>query len=470
MIRLLAICRNTFLQSIRQPIFSILILLTFVFLIFNVPLSGWTMSPTGEHKESDQRLMNNVSLSTILAMGVFVAAFGASSVLSREIEDRTALTVIAKPVSRATFVFGKYLGVAAAVAMAFYLCSLVFLMTVRHQVMPTASDRIDWPVIVLGGSMFALALVISVGGNFTFGWPFTSTMVWACTLLLTAAMAAIAVVGKGWTLVPFGQGISGQLLIALGLIFVAVMFFSAVAVAASTRLGQIPTLLVCIAVAALGAYHPLLFSEGARDNVMINALAWITPDTRYFMMMDALVQDHVVPLAFVAISAAYGLCFIGASLAIGIALFQTRQLQGGGTTSGVPAAIGALAWVGRAVAVACLLAGLILPAWPKFQQWSGLLTAGALLAGGVLGWLLWGFFARGVAWSYWLVAAAATVSTLAALAALLLPEHAAFLRLSTSDTGLSIRALGSATVVLICILPRTRRHFKHTHRSVVAGG
>ena len=459
MIRLLAIGRNTFLQTIRQPIFSVLILLTFAFLVFNLPLSGWTMSPTGEHKESDQRLMNNVSLSTILAMGLLVAAFGSASVLAREISDRTALTVMSKPVSRATFVLGKYVGVAAAVSVAFYLCSLAFLMTVRHGVMPAAVDPIDWPVIVLGCSMLGLAFVIALAGNWAFGWAFTSAVVFSATICLTAAMGAISVIGKGWALVPFGHEISSQLLLAMLLLFVAVQFFSAVAVAASTRLGQVPTLLVCIVVALLGAYYPLLFDRWADENVVIGGLGWIAPDTQYFMLMDALTMGRRIPSAFVVTSVAYGLCAIAAVLAIGVALFQTRQLEGRETASQVPAPIATIAWLGRAAAIGCMLAAVILPGWQAYRDLAGWATAFGLLVAGAAGWILWGLFARGARWTYWLVLAAAVITGLSAAAGLIFPAGAAMVRTRLGHAELVVRAILGALLVLLCVLPRSRRHF-----------
>jgi hypothetical protein len=205
MIKLWSIARNTFLQTIRQPIYMVMILLTFGLLVFTLPFSGYTMAV--DYHKADQEMLQELGLGALRISGLLIAAFSASGVLRREIEEKTALIVIAKPVSRTVFVLGKFVGVAAAVAVAYYLCSLVFLMTVRHQVMPAASDRADWPVIVLGLSAFALVILIAMLGNLWFGWQFTSAGVWSAAILLTAAMAAIAVVGKGWVLVPFGRGI-----------------------------------------------------------------------------------------------------------------------------------------------------------------------------------------------------------------------------------------------------------------------
>src|ERR1035437_2196500 len=143
--KFLSISQNTFVQTIRQPIFGILILVTFAILALELCQAGWTM--TSDYVLANQKLLQDLGLSTLLMFsGVLLAAFGASSVLPREIDDRTALTVVSKPVSRGMFVLGKFAGVSAAVTAGFYLCSIVFLMTVRHRVPSTAASPIDWPV------------------------------------------------------------------------------------------------------------------------------------------------------------------------------------------------------------------------------------------------------------------------------------------------------------------------------------
>lgn len=197
--KLLSIARNTFVQSIRQPIYCIVILGTFAVLVLMVAMTGWTMGEgLGDYHDTDQKMLQNLGLSILLWSGLILAAFSASRAVGREIEDRTALTVISKPVSRAVFLLGKFAGVTAAVGLAYYLNTLVFLLTVRHQVMPAASDPYDWPVIVLGTSALGAAVLAALAGNFFFGWSFPSALVRSLAVCLTAAFALVLVMGKGW--------------------------------------------------------------------------------------------------------------------------------------------------------------------------------------------------------------------------------------------------------------------------------
>ena len=107
--QLLTLSRNTFIESIRQPIYVVLIFVGSIGLWLNTHLAAYTFG-------NDNKMMIDLGLSTLFLIGLALAAFSATGVLSAEIENRTVLTVVSKPVGRPLFVVGKYLGVAAAIA------------------------------------------------------------------------------------------------------------------------------------------------------------------------------------------------------------------------------------------------------------------------------------------------------------------------------------------------------------------
>ena len=421
-------------------------------------LSGRTRSRMGAGaRASNARTRCSAPVAAVSSPAV--AVFSASSVLAREIDDRTALTVISKPVSRWLFVLGKFAGVAGAVGAAFYLCSLVFLMTVRHKVTPAAFDPIDWPVIVIGLSSFGAVIITAMLGNLLFGWTFTSAGIWSAMALMTAGAGAVAVIGKGWQIVPFGDGINPQIILALLLSFMAVLIFVAVAVAASTRLGQVLTLLVCFAVFVVGSMHPYLFDRWAKEIVAARVLGYVAPKLAYFDAMDALTRDAVIPAKVVLLSGLYCALYVAAALAVGMALFQRRNLEAQTSSGTMPAAVGVLAWAGRGAALACGIAAAFIFSMPAFHTTGGLLTAAALLVAAGLGWMLWGCFSRGARWSYWIVLILAVVPVAAYIAAQLAPSARGALRLGQGGAAALIEAAAAAAVVVVMLLPRTRHHF-----------
>ncbi|MHC4294140.1 MAG: ABC transporter permease [Planctomycetota bacterium] len=465
MTRLWAISKTTFIQTIRQPIYGILILVTFLVLVISLSFTGWTMG--SDYHVSNQKMLENMGLSTLLVGGLLVAAFSASSVLSREIEDRTALTVISKPVQRATFVLGKFVGVSGAVAVAFYLCSLGFLMTVRHRVVVAEFDPYDWPVIVLGLTALGAAIGIALWGNYFFGWPIISASVWGCVVLMSLGMAVLSFVGKEWQIVPLGydtpkdQAIHSQLLVGIAVIFMAVTIFVAVAVAASTRLGQVMTLGVCCSVFLVGSMHPYLFGYWAEKIAAAKVLGWIVPKLTYFFPLDALNKDDVsIPGRYVATAAAYCALYVSGVLGLGIALFERRELEATGATASIPAAVALLAWTGRALAITAGIAALVLVSLPAFHNLTGAMWIGGLAVAAALSWMLFSSFGSGASWAYWCVSVIAFLGFAGQIAAVIYASALQIDQIGAEHVIIVAGAILAGLVLLILLLPKTRRHFK----------
>jgi len=459
MIKLWAITCNTFLQTIRQPVFLVMLMATVGLLVFTMPLSGYTMAI--EFQETDWMLLQDLGLGTLRVSSLLIAAFSAAGVLRREIEEKTALIVITKPVTRAVFVIGKFLGVLIAAGLAYYICSLVFLMTVRHKVVIARYDSLDWVVITIGLSGLALTVLVTMLGNLWFAWPFTSTAVWAGAVLMTVAMIVIGFVGKGWVLVPFGQGIPSQILLELAVMFLASVVFVALAVAASTRLNQTMTLLVCMAVFLLGSAHPQIIGHWAGQAPVVRVAGWILPDFSQFYPQDDMSLEGKLPLGLVARAGFYCLLYTCAMLATAVAIFQTRELESQDSSASGPGLVNFLAWTGRAIAVASGLAAVTILTVPaSYDKPYLIILAGAAAPAAVIGWVVWGAFGFGRRWSWYLVLAGAAIVAVAGavllLAAPRLPDSAEAVTPVLTFTATAV----AAGIVGILLLPRTRRHFR----------
>ncbi|MFB3892709.1 MAG: ABC transporter permease subunit [Phycisphaerae bacterium] len=563
MMRFWAICRNTFVQTIRQPAYGVLAGVGIIVLILLPFLASYTMGDSSaDYQKTDQGMLMQMGLSTILAASWLIAALSASATVNREIEDRTALTVISKPVPRATFVLGKFGGVAGAVAVAFYLMSLVFLMTARHKVMSSASDEYDMPVLVLGIGAAVLGMAVAISGNILFGWPFISGAVWSLLVTLSVAMGLISFIGKGWRIVPPGYdvpprnayminaelrrdadldkfkkfvdeqkftfdkvsdpnrnvvvvfapqtltptealetvkkweavkaawpgieapAISGQLLIAIVMTFLGVLVFVAVAIAASTRFGQVATLIVCLGVFLAGTLYSGIFGPYGELNerLVLGEVASVAmPKLTLFYAHDALITDKAITMDYVGMSALYCLLYVGGILAVGVAMFQRRSLHADSASAGMPAAVSILAWIGRAVAVLSALIGVeaflsfLVSRWDStfhplvynsfaaaFGPGLGLAAAAGVLAQAVAAWLVWTYFGRGKRWAHTLVLVTTAFAIAWAAAAIALGDRFPGMRRGRGPYSLVIDLAVAAVVMLVLLLPSTRRHFRET--------
>ena len=154
MYKLLTLTKNKFIETLRQPVYAVILITSLFSLLLSPSIAMYTMS-------DDNKLLREIGLSTLFLTSLFIAIFSASGAISEEIENKTILTVLSKPVQRPIFVIAKFLGIAAAVGLAHYICTIGLLMAIRHGVLESASDTHDWTVITAAGATLTLAILLS---------------------------------------------------------------------------------------------------------------------------------------------------------------------------------------------------------------------------------------------------------------------------------------------------------------------
>src|SRR2546428_4454039 len=121
MYRTLVILRHTFRESIVQPIYTLLIALGAAILVVFGLLPFFTL---GE----DAVMYKSVGLDVVLLMVLISTLFATSKSIYEEIEDRTMLTLMSKPVRKWEVLIGKYLGIILAALMAIGILGIVFVL------------------------------------------------------------------------------------------------------------------------------------------------------------------------------------------------------------------------------------------------------------------------------------------------------------------------------------------------------
>lgn len=265
--QILGIARNTLTESLRQPVFFIVVLLSGVLQYFNTASSGFALGYTTSAEVSgDDKLLLDVGLATIFLLGMLLAAFQATAVISREIEDKTVLTVVSKPVPRPIIILGKYLGVAGAILMATIIMIIYLLWAIRHGVMSTASDEIDAPVVLFSLGSVAISVAAAAWSNYFYGWSFPQVTMALLLPLSIVGYAVTLVISPEWEFQGLATDFKPQVTTAAVAMITAVLVLSAVATAASTRLGQVMTIVACAGVFLLGLLSNFLFGRHAFTN------------------------------------------------------------------------------------------------------------------------------------------------------------------------------------------------------------
>lgn len=108
--RVLAVARNTFREAVRDKVLYVLLLFAAA-AIFGSKALGWIS--IGQ----DIKIVKDLSLAAVSVFGVLIAIFVGTNLVYKEIDKRTIYTILCRPMHRWEFILGKYLGLAALLAL-----------------------------------------------------------------------------------------------------------------------------------------------------------------------------------------------------------------------------------------------------------------------------------------------------------------------------------------------------------------
>ena len=317
--KLLTIAKNTFTETIRQPVYAIIIVAASLMFLLSPSLTMYTMG-------DDNKLLRELSLSTLFLSGLFIAIFSASGAVAEEIERKTITTVLSKPVPRPIFIVGKFLGVIAAVTLAHYFCTVALLMTVRHGVLESAADTHDWTVICAAAGAAIATLLLTAFLNYFYDWKFSSTAVVLASLFATFAIIFLYFIDRNWQFNPTENHLNTFDIYASVLLLLAVVIIVALAVAFSTRFNVVVTLGCCIGIFLLGLVSDYAFGRFADTYLWARIGRVIIPNLQVFWISDVIYEANPVPAKYILIAASYAVCYSIAIIFLAITFFQRRQV------------------------------------------------------------------------------------------------------------------------------------------------
>ena len=271
----LTIALATAKEAIRQPAFFVMAAFAGGLLLVTIWVSYFTF---GE----DIKMYKDTGLTTISFFCMLLALLTASSTVADEIEGKTAITLLSKPINRRQFIIGKFLGIELGVLTLYILLGILF----------------------------------SAGVYYKYAYD------------LREAAGGIAERAKQWEQVQ-------QILPGLVLGFFEVTVLTSISVAISTRLPMLANLVVCILIFFLGHLSPVLVEAATAPNSQINELvgfmarlfAWALPSLEFFNAGPSISTGAVIPwMGYVLPAFGYCVLYSGAALLFAFLLFEDRDL------------------------------------------------------------------------------------------------------------------------------------------------
>ncbi|MHC4623906.1 MAG: ABC transporter permease [Planctomycetota bacterium] len=319
MTKLWTIARNTFIETLRQPVYFIIIIAALLLFLISPSLTMYSMS-------DDSKLLREIGLSTLFLTSLFIAIFSASGAVAEEIQNKTITTVLSKPVRRPIFIVAKFLGVAAAVTLAHYICTVALLMAIRHGVVEAVWDTRDWTVVGTAGLVTVLTFFLTAFFNYTYDWKFSSTAVVLAGIFGTVGLVFLIFVDRNLKFNPQDNGMNLLDVFGSVLLLLAAFIIVGLALALSTRFNIVVTLSACVGVFLLGLVSDYVFGRFAETHLWAKICYFLVPNLQMFWISDAIYEESTVPVKYIIISGCYAFCYTTAILALAVALFQRRQV------------------------------------------------------------------------------------------------------------------------------------------------
>jgi ABC-2 family transporter protein len=297
-----AVALAAFREGIRQPMFWLLTCAAGGLMVISTLVPYFTLAAGEELK-----MVKELGYDTAMLAAVVFGVISASMSISEEIEGRTAITLMSKPVSRRQFLLGKFVGILLAALVMTAILGWVFIWVVQLKLWydPDPVQRPVDPAWVVD----AVQRYAPPGEPAAF---LKGLLLWTDDLLTTLPGLVIG--------------------------FCQVMVLLAIAVALATRLPMVVNLPVCLVFYFLGHLTPILkaVSQNRSNlaNTLINFMAQLfdalLPGLELFDMGPAVVRETPLPAAGFALYTAnvslYAVLYTGIALLFGLILFEDRDL------------------------------------------------------------------------------------------------------------------------------------------------
>lgn len=268
--RVSAVALATAKNELGQPLFLVLMSLGTVLILLYEFLSFNTF---GE----DIKLLKDCGITTIMLLAAFQGVWSASSSISEEIEGRTALTVLSKPIQRRSFVTGKFMGLFWVLALMFIVLGVMLLVAVAYKPIYDAKESsLDTPI-----------------------WQ-------VCHAELM-------------------QTIPG---LAMG--FMQAILLTAVSVALATRLPLLANLSICFAIYLIGNLTTSIVSSAVGQFAIVEfiaqLIATVIPILEHFQLQSAIDADRPITMSLLSGNLIYCLLYIMLAMFLALLLFEDRDL------------------------------------------------------------------------------------------------------------------------------------------------
>jgi ABC-type transport system involved in multi-copper enzyme maturation permease subunit len=258
---------NMFRESVRDKVLYNLVFFALLLIAASYLIGQLTAG-------QDIKMIKDLGLAATSICGVFIAVFIGIGLVSKEVERRSIYSVLSKPITRPQLLLGKYFGLALTLAV---------------------------NLTIMAASLYlVLAYMTWVAGPAAHSWEV--------------------------------RALDPAMLKAFGLTFFELAIITAIALFFSTFSSPMLSAAFTIGLFVVGRFSADLRNindvvDSPAASMLAHVLYWILPNLSPFDVRAEVVHGIPVTAGYVALTAGYGLLYVGAVLVAAILVFSRRDFK-----------------------------------------------------------------------------------------------------------------------------------------------
>ena len=303
--RVLIVGRNTLTEAVRQKVLNVLLLFGLVLVGSSVSVSALATPglDTSSLFSEQIKFVKDFGCGAIGLFGFAIALLSVAQLIPQELHNRTIYTILSKPVRRAEFLLGKFLGVILLLALCVALMSLAFAGALYFQ------------------ELKDLSLTDASYGRGTPQWAH------AAPTLLSMYQHDVSGIEN--------QVRDPRLVEAILLIFAKLVMTSAIGLLVSTfATSSIFTIVTTFMIYLIGhmeaTARAVWLGHGAETSLWLSSLvgliSTLIPDLNSFTIVDEILAGNPVPWAHTFDLLGYAGVYLVVLLALSVVIFDFREI------------------------------------------------------------------------------------------------------------------------------------------------
>ncbi len=183
MTRIAAIAAVTFREALRQKLAVNLLVFALALLVASITISDLTF---GEQ----YRIIVDMGLSSMEIFGTLIAVFLGAGLVAGDVQRRTVFPIVAKPVSRAQYVAGRYAGLVATTTLNLAVMAVAFVGVLAFYLRGLGFLAETPLLATLGGIVLQLAMIAAVAVLFSTFTTATLAAIFTLSLVVAGHLAS----------------------------------------------------------------------------------------------------------------------------------------------------------------------------------------------------------------------------------------------------------------------------------------